>query len=206
MDVQSAVTSGFFADIRRQARQAPVTLIPFIVTTLVAASLSAQSNDSHRPLLEAITRGDTPAVLRLIASGTSPNAKDEEEVPVLMLATLFSDAACVELLLKNGADPNGADGSGATPLMWAVPDIAKVRVLIEHGAAVNARSRNLGRTPLLIAAGYPGTVHLLELLLARGADLHAKDAAGNSALALAMQGAGPGGAAFSGRQGPGPHG
>ena len=37
-----------------------------------------------------------------------------------------------------------------------------------------------------IAANYPGTVELLKLLLAQGADLHAKDAAGFSALGMAM--------------------
>jgi ankyrin repeat protein len=106
-----------------------------------------------------------------------------------MVAALFADQACVELLLKRGANPNQADAIGATPLMWAIPDIAKARLLIERGANVNARSSNLGRTPLLIAAGYPGTVSLLELLLAHGADLRARDQAGFTALAMAMQSA-----------------
>jgi N-acyl-D-amino-acid deacylase len=103
-----------------------------------------------------------------------------------MLATLFADAKCVEHLLTKGANPNQADATGATALMWAMPDIEKARVLIEHGANVNARSTNLGRTPLLIAAASPGSVELLTLLLARGADLRAKDAAGSNALAIAM--------------------
>ncbi|HET9467537.1 MAG TPA: ankyrin repeat domain-containing protein, partial [Vicinamibacterales bacterium] len=103
-----------------------------------------------------------------------------------MRATLFGDAAAVEALLKQGADPNQADAVGATALMWAVPNVEKVRLLLEHGAHVNARSTNLGRTPLLIAAGYPGSVDVLTLLLERGAELRARDTAGFSALALAM--------------------
>jgi ankyrin repeat protein len=106
-----------------------------------------------------------------------------------MLATLFADAACVELLLESGADPNRADASGATALMWAMPDIRKARLLIEYGADVNAQSSDLGRTPLLIAAGYPGTVDLLRLLLAHRADLRAKDRSGLTVLAMAMQSA-----------------
>jgi hypothetical protein len=39
---------------------------------------------------------------------------------------------------------------------------------------------------LLIAAASPGSVDLLNLLLARGADLRAKDASGSNALAIAM--------------------
>jgi len=156
------------------------------VAALCAVSLSAQGNDPQQPLIQAIQRGDTPAVSRLLTSGANPNVKDDEGVPALMLAALFADVESVEQLLKRGADPNQADTGGATALMWAIPDIQKARVLIEHGASVNARSTNLGRTPLLIAAASPGSVELLNLLLARGADLRAKDTAGSSALAVAM--------------------
>jgi ankyrin repeat protein len=108
------------------------------------------------------------------------------DVPPLMLATLLSDAAKVEELLKLGADPNQTDAVGATALLWAASDIDKTRRLLEHGANVNARSTNLGRTPFLIAAGVPGNVDVLALLLKHGADLRAKDTAGFSALAIAM--------------------
>ena len=161
-----------------------------VAVTLFAISLSAQSNnDAQQSLIQAIQRNDAASVSRLIASGADPNVKDADGVPALMLATLFADAACVEQLLKQGADPNQADTAGATALMWAMPDIQKARVLIEHGANVNARSTNLGRPPLLVAAAYPGTVDLLDLLLARGADLRARDTAGNSAFAMAMRSA-----------------
>jgi ankyrin repeat protein len=155
----------------------------------MVASLSAQSNSAQQSVFQAIQRGDTAAVSRAIDSGINPNITDEDGVPALMLAALFADAACVELLLKSGADPNRADAFGATPLMWAIPDIQKVRLLIEHGADVNAQSSNLGRTPLLIAAGYPGTVDVLRLLLGHRAELRARDRSGLTALAMAMQSA-----------------
>lgn len=125
----------------------------------------------------------TCALAVCVVAQTSDTSAD---VPPVMLATLFGDAAAVEGILKQGANPNQADSLGATALMWAVPNVEKARPLIEHGANVNARSTNLGRTPLLIAAGYPGSVDVLTLLLDRGADLRAKDAAGFSALAAAM--------------------
>jgi ankyrin repeat protein len=156
-------------------------------SALLAVSSSAQMTDAPQTLVQAIQRGDTRAVARSLESGIRPTITDNEGVPALMLAVLFGDAGMVELLLTHGADPNQADAAGATALMWAVPDIQKARGLIARGANVNARSSSLGRTPLLIAAGYPGTVDLLALLLASGADLRAKDAAGFSALAIAMQ-------------------
>ena len=68
--------------------------------------------------------------------------------------------------------------------MWAIPNFAKVKLLVEHGADVNARS-NLERTPLLVAASFPGTVEILQLLLSKGADIHAKDKSGMHALGRA---------------------
>jgi ankyrin repeat protein len=158
---------------------------------LLAASLSAQTqtDSAGQSVFQAIQRGDTAAVSRAIDGGVNPNIKDEQGAPVLMLATLFADSACVELLLESGADPNRADASGATALMWAMPDIRKARLLIEYGADVNAQSSDLGRTPLLIAAGYPGSVDVLRLLLVHRADLRAKDRSGLTALGMAMQSA-----------------
>lgn len=173
----------------RSLRGHRVTRFLFLAgaVTLCAVSLSTQSSDTRRSLIQAIQSGDTALVSRLLDGGISPTVKDDDGVPPLMLATLFADAACVELLLKRGADPNQTDTAGATALMWAVPDIQKVRVLLEHGANVNSKATSSGRTPLLIAAAYPGTVDLLALLLARGADLRAKDTAGFTALAMAMR-------------------
>lgn len=179
----AAMSSSSTAAVRPSWRR---RVAPVVVAVLGAASLSAQGSDQRQSLLQAIQRGDTPAVTRLLAAGASPNATDDEKVPALMLATLFADVECMTQLLKRGADPNHADGDGVTALMWAMPDIRKARVLIEHGANVNARSTVLGRTPLLIAAGSPGSVDVLTLLLARGADLRARDATGFSALAVAM--------------------
>lgn len=121
----------------------------------------------------------------LVVSLAAQNREPSSPSP-LMLAVQSGDVAAVDQVLKRGADPNQPDGHGATALMWAIPDIDKVRRLVAAGANVNARSTDPGRTPLLIAAGYPGTVELLKLLLANGADLNAKDGAGFTALGLAM--------------------
>jgi ankyrin repeat protein len=155
--------------------------------TLLLATASAQAPDARPPLIDAIQRGDCAAASPLVAGGASLNVKDADSVPALMLATLFGDAGCVESLLQRGADPNQTDSIGATALMWAMPDLDKSRVLLKHGANVNAKSATFGRTPFLIAAAYPDTVPLLEFLIAQGADLRAKDATGFSALALAMR-------------------
>jgi ankyrin repeat protein len=105
----------------------------------------------------------------------------------LFQAVQQAGATEVKRLLDLGANVNAVNEAGATPLMWAIPDLAKVRLLVEHGANVNAVSKNLGRTPLLIAAGYPNTVPVLELLLDKGADLRARDRSGENALRKAAR-------------------
>ena len=53
--------------------------------------------------------------------------------------------------------------------MWAGGDFGKTRVLVDHGADVNARSDEL-RTALMIAARRPDGEATVKLLLASGAN------------------------------------
>ncbi|MGH9147556.1 MAG: ankyrin repeat domain-containing protein, partial [Vicinamibacterales bacterium] len=158
------------------------------VVVLFVVAASAQTDTSRDALFSALHRGAVGEVERLLVSGVSPKLVDAEGTPALMAAALYGDARMVEILLKHGADANQANASRSTALMWAVHDIEKVRPLLARGADVNARSES-ERTPLLVAAAYPGTVEVLRLLLDRGADLRAQDRAGLTALALAVRSA-----------------
>ena len=130
---------------------------------------------SDSDLLTALRDGDSRLAQRIIRSGASPNVKDEFNTSALMYAAVYSDIDTMRLLLDRGADPNHADNSGATALMWSIPDEGKSRLLIERGANVNATSKLTGRTPLLIAAGRPGAAGIVKLLLDKGADPKVRD-------------------------------
>jgi ankyrin repeat protein len=159
-----------------------------LVIVLFAVGVSAQTDTSDDVLFRAIQRGAARDVERALTTDANANAVNSEGATALMAATLFGDPRTVDLLLRHGADPNRTGPSGTTALMWAMPDIEKVRVLLGRGADVNAKSET-GRTPLLVAASYPRTVGILRVLLDRGADLRAADGAGANALSLAARSA-----------------
>ncbi|HVO97078.1 MAG TPA: ankyrin repeat domain-containing protein [Bryobacteraceae bacterium] len=97
------------------------------------------------------------------------NARGPEGSTPFMYAALYADAATLAGLLKQGADPNARNDVKATALIWAAVDLEKTRVLVEHGADVNAASDDF-RTPLMIAARRPGGSAIVKYLLDHGAN------------------------------------
>jgi ankyrin repeat protein len=86
-----------------------------------------------------------------------------------MMAALYGDAGLVRTLLEAGANPNVPNDEGATPLMRGADDLEKVRLLVERGADVTARSDN-HRTAIIIAAAVRGNRDVVAYLLDHGAD------------------------------------
>jgi hypothetical protein len=86
-----------------------------------------------------------------------------------MQTALFGTAAELDTALKAGLDPNSATAEGTTALMMAAGDSDKVRLLVERGAKVDARSKS-GFDALMVASLYPGNIEVLHSLVAHGAD------------------------------------
>ncbi len=170
-----------------------VALLTSVAAVIVAfgwlaydPALARAQETGLSPLFSALHRGAIADVDRALGDGANANATDADGTPALMAATLFGNDDLVDLLLKQGADPNRTDAAGATALMWAAHDARKVTRLLAHGADVNARSKT-GRTPLHVAAAYPGTLDVVKLLVARGADIRAEDQGRATALTLASR-------------------
>ncbi|MGO9255251.1 MAG: ankyrin repeat domain-containing protein [Bryobacteraceae bacterium] len=150
--------------------------------------------------------GNTAAVKLLLERGANPNPNAHpltESSPLIEAATA-GDAASVELLLNRGAELKGAgepaleaaftvrcskcaalliakglgreDYSVALPNIAALGDVNAVRLMLDHGADVNAVDP-LGRTALMYAAASDLLpLDEVKLLVERGADVNAKDA------------------------------
>ncbi len=118
-------------------------------------------------IVEALRTGDLQGLLK--ADAKLLNARGPEGSTPFMYAVLYAGKDTLERLLKQGADPNKGNDANATALMWAATDLEKARLLLDHGADVNARSSDM-RTPLMIAARRPGNAAVVKLLLDHGAN------------------------------------
>lgn len=141
-------------------------------------------DEKGQPALFLALRDGADQVIALLLQ--QPGLRVDQPNPLgetpLMMAALRGRVEWARALLARGAQ---VDRVGWSPLHYAAsgPEPALVSLLLERGAAVDARSPN-GSTPLMMASRY-GSEAAVDLLLARGADLRLRNQAGLDAVAFA---------------------
>jgi len=122
---------------------------------------------------------------------------DVEGATAYLRAAMAGDLAAMKLLVEHGANPNIATKSADTPLMavagvgWAAywtqnapySRLDAVTYCLEHGAAVDARDAK--GYSALDGAAFRGDNAMVNYLVAKGADVHAKTKAGDTVADLA---------------------
>ncbi len=93
----------------------------------------------------------------------APAVKDE-----WIQVALTGSADDLKKLLDGGLKPNAATAGGSTLLMFVARDLAKVKLLLDRGADVNARAKT-GFNALLIASRFAGNAEVVKMLLKAGA-------------------------------------
>jgi len=151
-------------------------------------------------LYQVVRDQDVNSVRLLVECGADVNKGNERGHTPLHVAMKWEPEHALDIakiLISNGADVNAGiknelvpDGyvdtsEGKTPLhnaagIWLFDDdleihskIALVKLLLSHGANVNAKD-GFGQTPLFKAL-YTGHIDVMELLIDHGADVNAKN-------------------------------
>lgn len=108
---------------------------------------------------------------------------------LLMIAACYENEQCVQRLIKAGADISATDENSWPSMLHAAcyygGMLRIAKILIDHGADVNAR-RKRGQTPLMMAA-QNGHLEVVQLLVESGASLTEDDDSGWTALDYAEQ-------------------
>ncbi len=166
---------------------------------IVPVRLPAQAAQSVPEIVQAVQRQDNAALKRCLDAKADPNAEsryyagqphspeslrtlrdrtgavvrvvEPQEIftTPLKIAAMSDDFEAVKLLLDAGAKVDKADALGETPLMETA-NVKIMRLLIEHGANVNAQASPMGFTPLLLSVDR--SLEGMRLLIARGANVN----------------------------------
>ncbi len=114
----------------------------------------------------------------LIDAGADINATDKDDFSPLFYAILEDNKQKAKLLIRKGADIKLAPSTRTTLLHVAVQRewITKslVESLIQRGADIDAKDKDLKTTPLHHACSNMKATEVVKLLIAKGANVHSR--------------------------------
>ena len=162
------------------------------------AAINSTDKDGDTPLLVSIKRQKEDLVKFLLDHGANVNMTNKQGRSALALAAnpfssrtsrgnpenrAAASTNIASLVLENGADVNGPDANGWTPLFFAVlsGEIPIAELLVAHKADVNFKDK-MGQTPIFLAAAGQNDDTMVELLLSHYAAVNVVDNSGETPL------------------------
>jgi ankyrin repeat protein len=145
-----------------------------------------QDFDLQTPLHAAVNREIAEI---LVQKGANVDARDRSGFTPLHVAAADGYPLIADLLLIHGADVDAKDNNGRTPLHEASTGghFEVAEQLFAKGASVDPRDEAMAWTPLHLAVQHE-YIHIMVLLMKKGADINAWDSSGYTALHMAAMG------------------
>jgi uncharacterized protein len=141
------------------------------------ADVNAAEPDGTTALHWAVRADDLELTRMLLRAGADPTRANRYGVTPLQLAAVNGSLTASTALLEAGADPNVVLPEGETILMTAArtgqPQL--LRLLIDRGAAVDAREKWYGETALIWAVA-ENHADAAKVLIDKGADVNGRSA------------------------------
>ena len=115
-------------------------------------------------------------IAAVVIFGLTPGTSFSKTELGLHEAAQEGDLVTLQKRIEKGADVNGRDKDGLTPLMLSVGQIEAMKLLISKGADVNAKMETgpLQGCTVLIGAVMGEQTEAVKILIASGADINAK--------------------------------
>ena len=162
-----------------------------IVGLLVGRGAKMECSDKKgtTPLLAAAERGHAECVEQLVVAGADVDARGGD-CRTALFHCARNGLPATSVLIRHGADVNGVDKFGFTPLLAAAEKFVNgdgvAMMLIDAGADVDASSWGNFKTALMFACQH-GKTAVVKKLIARGANLDRTDMWGCTALTIAAK-------------------
>ncbi|OQY49263.1 MAG: hypothetical protein DRR08_22025 [Candidatus Parabeggiatoa sp. nov. 2] len=158
-----------------------------VAAVIAAFSTSVVANGTGTNyLMEKIIEGDAGEVSLYLEGETSPDVRDSQGNPALVVATAYKRPQVVRVLLEWDANPNLTNVAGMTALMVAAQkkSLEIMRIVLQSKADVNLQNPQTGDTALMYAV-QSNFAKGVQLLIDNQADVNHKNKRGINAQELA---------------------
>lgn len=149
-----------------------------LIDYLKSSGAVLNKDNANELALGMISNGNSKNTEFLTELGANINISDKNGKTLLHTAAENKDFKSAEFLIRNGSNTNAEmkteEDNNITPLMLAViaSDFDMVKLLLENGASVDTKEKNLGAAPLDIALLLNKNNDIINLLIENGADIN----------------------------------
>ncbi|MGB0920384.1 MAG: ankyrin repeat domain-containing protein [Alphaproteobacteria bacterium] len=162
--------------------------LAIIVAAFAVPLVASAQGIGPNPVFKAVEENNLTELRRQLLNGTSPNVRDQDGNPLIVLAAAKNRAYLISVLLEFGANVNQTNEEKRETATIVAADRGAhdtLELLIEGEADLDAED-NQGETAL-IKAVLKGHIRSVRALLDGGADMNHTDYTGRTALAHAEE-------------------